>query len=43
MFVFLEHDDVVLYLLIFIVDFDNAWMISGLKLSSTLPKVANKP
>ena len=22
---------------------DNAWMISGLKLSSTLPKVANKP
>ena len=21
---------------------DNAWMISGLKLSSTLPKVANK-
>ena len=22
--------------------FDNAWMISGLKLSSTLPKVANK-
>ena len=24
------------------VDIDNAWMISGLKLSSTLPKVANK-
>ena len=23
-------------------DFDNAWMISGLKLSSTLPKVATK-
>ena len=23
--------------------YDNAWMISGLKLSSTLPKVANKP
>ena len=22
---------------------DNAWMISGLKLSSILPKVANKP
>ena len=24
------------------VDIDNAWMISGLKLSSTLPKVATK-
>ena len=27
---------------VFIKIFDNAWMISGLKLSSTLPKVANK-
>ena len=26
----------------YVVMFDNAWMISGLKLSSTLPKVATK-